>query len=65
MLRQVEQQFASIGWSVSGFFTALAVFMLIMGMLALLFGVLVRKGGLGSIVCSIILCCVMGLLAGI
>jgi len=65
MLRQVEQQFATMGITASGFFVGLAVFMLVMGMLALLFGVMVRKGGLGSIVCSIILCCVMGLLAGI
>jgi hypothetical protein len=65
MLRQVEQQFASMGITISAFFMGLAVFMLVMGMLALLFGVMVRKGGLGSIVCSIILCCIMGLLAGI
>jgi hypothetical protein len=65
MLRQVEQQFASMGITMSGFFLGLAVFMLVMGMLALLFGVMVRRGGLGSIVSSIILCCVMGLLAGI
>ena len=65
MLRQVEQQFATMGITLSGFFLGLAVFMLVMGMVALLLGVFVRRGGLGSIVCSIILCCVMGLLAGI
>jgi hypothetical protein len=65
LLRQAEQQFASVGITISGFFLGLAVFMLVMGMLSLLFGVMVRRGGLGSIVCSIILCCVMGLMAGI
>ncbi|MDB5321360.1 MAG: hypothetical protein JWN40_2991 [Phycisphaerales bacterium] len=65
MLRQAEQQFAAAGITLSGFFGFVAVAMVVMGVLALILGVMVRKGGLGSIVSSIIICCLLGLMAGL
>lgn len=58
-----EQQFASIGWSISGFLKVFAAIITIPGIILLVLGVMVRRGGLGSIISSIIVCCLMALLA--
>lgn len=63
--QQVEKQFATIGWTLSGLFKAMAVVILIPGVLFLFLGVMVRRGGMGSIVSSIILCCLMALFAAL
>ncbi len=61
--QQVEKQFATIGWTLSGLFKVMAAVILIPGLLFLFLGVMVRRGGLGSIVGSIILCLLMALFA--
>lgn len=63
--QQVQKQFATIGWSISTFFKLMAAVIAIPGIFFLLFGITVRRGGMGSVVASIILCCLMALLAAI
>jgi hypothetical protein len=65
MLHQAEQQFAAAGITMSGFFGFVSIAMVVLGVLSLVLGVMLRKGGLGSIVTSIIVCCVLGLMAGL
>ena len=65
VFHRIEQQFASIGVSASGFFSVSAVVSLILGVVLVILGVVVRRGGLGSIVTSIIICCLFGLLTGL
>jgi hypothetical protein len=65
MFHQMEQQFASIGVSAVSFLSASAVVSLILGVVLVILGAVVRRGGLGSIVTSIIICCLFGLVAGL
>ena len=62
---QLEQQFAALGVSLSGFLMAAGVVMLILGILVRVLGVFVRRGGLGAAIASIIVCCVLVLIAGL
>jgi hypothetical protein len=62
-IHQAEQQLASLGMTVPGFLLGAGLTTLITGMLLLILGVLVRRGGLGSAVTSIIVCCMLGLAA--
>ena len=63
-IQAVEQQLSSVGWSLKQMFVALGVFMLIPGLIFLGLAVAVRRGGMGSVVTSIIFCGLVGLLAG-
>jgi hypothetical protein len=63
-LQEVEAQLAPSGITLTGLLRFFAIAVLVFGVLFLVTGVLVRRGGLGSIITSIILCCVVGLVAG-
>jgi hypothetical protein len=62
-LRELEQQLASSGISITGLLLSISVTILVVGIVMLVLGILVRKGGLGSAVSGIIVCCLLGLLA--
>jgi hypothetical protein len=62
---QLEQQFSGLGVTLSGVLMAAGIVMLIFGILLLVLGVFVRRGGLGAAVASIILCCLLVLIAGL
>src|SRR5205823_13145661 len=64
-LAQAEQQFAGLGLSVPDILMVLGITSLIFGILLLVLGVFVRRGGLGAAVASIILCCLLILIAGL
>lgn len=63
-LELLEDEFSKLGWSVKGFFQILGALFLVPGLILIVLGVMVRRGGMGSIITSIILCCLMALLAG-
>ena len=62
-IRQMEQQFAAVGLTLSGVLMFASVVLTFTGILMLIFGAAVRRGGMGTIVSSIILCCLVGLIA--
>lgn len=63
-LELLESEFSTLGWTVKGFFQVLGAILLVPGVLLVVLGVMVRRGGMGSVVSSIIVCCLMALLAG-
>jgi hypothetical protein len=60
-IRLAEQQLGQLGMTVPGFLLGAGLTTLIIGVLLLILGVLVRRGGLGSAVTSIIVCCMLAL----
>jgi hypothetical protein len=64
-IQAAEQQLSSVGWSLKQMFVAMGMFMLVPGLIFLGLAVAVRRGGMGSVVTSIIFCGLVGLLTGL
>jgi hypothetical protein len=64
-LQAIEQKLAPMGVTLAGALTAFTVITLVIGVLLIVLGVAVRRGGMGSVVGSIIVCCLLGLFAGL
>jgi hypothetical protein len=64
-LRQAEQQLAAMGMSLEGIAIGMAAFAALVGVLFILLGVFVRRGGMGSVVTSIILCFALAIVDGL
>jgi len=63
-LQELESQLGSSGITLVGLLRFMAIGIIVFGILFLVMGVFVRRGGLGSIITAIILCCVVGLFTG-
>jgi hypothetical protein len=61
--QQLEEQLSSMGLSLSGLAATIASALLIVGVIMVVLGVMVRRGGLGSVVVGIIVCGLLALFA--
>lgn len=63
--QKMEQQLAAMDMSVAGVLKVMTVIVTIIGVLFIFMGVMVRRGGMGSAITSIILCCLLALATGL
>jgi len=61
--QKLEEQLSGMGVSLSGLFMATSLVMVVVGLTMLILGIVVRRGGMGSVVTSIIVCCLLSLVA--
>lgn len=63
--QQMEQQLTNIGWSLTQFYAVVGACMSIPGVVLLILGAVVRRGGMGGVVTSILFCGLIGLGVGL
>lgn len=64
-VQQMEQQLTAVGWSLAQFYRVMGACVCVPGVILVVLGAVVRRGGMGSVVASIIFCGLMGLGMGL